>query len=476
MSGKQLSTVSHRFSNPKECYKRQPLLILQSYYERIKTKAIRVADTKLELKEPVSLTRSLQTLSICCFGSCCCYRRSEHLIFKKTVAIMHSPYPNRSMPPSPATSVLQPVFTRPSSLPTSQATSILRSAYPLPPSIPTSPASSVLHPAYQSPPTHPNTLLHSFRQQGFQDDSSPLIQILHPAALDVLQRVEAQSAVDVESYVKALGDKKYSSVKESRREALLKRFGASANGAQLDDATVRRVTNLASAEASRAKKEFILDELQSQLKKRSADAVVLAAELRKTMSHLEQVGNSNRQIEFQLQQRQYTYGPVVAQPRMPLGGQMNTQISSWEVTNGTAGAGMFTGESHQASGQNHIMHVPSPIDIQEDRDQSDYSSVMDEDYDQNRCPPTPATMMTTTTDCGLSPAPNSFCDSMHDFCVEGSTKMATQTCPRALAIPYEANDTKIGGLEGNISPMQQDIAESLQLSVSNSCDQFTVAG
>lgn len=96
---------------------------------------------------------------------------------------------------------------------------------------------------------------------------------------EVLQRVEAPKAVDMKSYVRFLGDKRFAVVKASRRTALLHRARAESGAVELDDATPRRITNLASAKESRAKNESNIDELHSQLKKKSDDPVVLANKL-----------------------------------------------------------------------------------------------------------------------------------------------------------------------------------------------------
>lgn len=352
---------------------------------------------------------------------------------------------------------------------------MLNPSFHVPIPIPTSPASTVLRSGYHGSSPDPSTPFRSFREQAFQSSSAPSLCVLHPSAVEVLQRVEAQSTVDVESYVRALGDTKYASVKESRRGALLERERSSAAGAELDDVTIRRVTNLASAEASRAKKEFIMDELRSQLKKKSEDAIVLASELRKTVAIFHQVSNVNRQLEFQMAQQQYTYAPMLHQARVHMNEQKTGSTGNFGVTTETAVPKVWS-DPQRELGQNLMNAIPGPIQIQQGHDQSDYSSVMDEDTMQNGCPPTPATMVTTVTDCDFSPSQQSIGGSLHDFAMEDTAKMETLMCSRAMTTPYGTDDTKAGSFGGGILPMHPDIADSLQFSVSNPSDQFTVAG
>lgn len=220
--------------------------------------------------------------------------------------------------------------------------------------------------------------------------------MLQLAAAEVLQRVEAQSAVDVESYVRALGDKRYAVVKESRRAALLRRARTESEAAELDDATTRRITNLASAEASRAKKEFIMDELHSQLKKKSDDAVVLANELRRILAVLEQAGNENRQLEVQLHQQRLGYDPFLSTPTQLNGRILNVAPTVQDTTHR-----FFSKENLPPSADQFFSG--SGTSMEEDHDQSQYSSAMDQCRFQDGTPATPGTVITTTTDCGLSP-------------------------------------------------------------------------
>lgn len=151
--------------------------------------------------------------------------------------------------------------------------------------------------------------------QHIQSSSTPPtpLHVLHPVAAEVLQRTENNSAWDVESYVRALGNKKYAAVKELRRVALLTRAKEESGVSSLNEATIRKQTNLASAEASRAKKEFILEQLYAQLKKKNEDAIILAKELRRVLSIIEQMNNT-RQMEAYLQhQRGQTHSAYVAQ-------------------------------------------------------------------------------------------------------------------------------------------------------------------
>ncbi|PXF42449.1 hypothetical protein BWQ96_07827 [Gracilariopsis chorda] len=117
--------------------------------------------------------------------------------------------------------------------------------------------------------------------------------MIAPAAVDALTRIERHRGVDIQTYVRALGDQKYASIKQHRRQALLHRARKSARSAVLDDVTIRKTTNIASAEASRAKKQFILDELFTQLRENSSDSLVLASELRRLSSLLEKKSIEN---------------------------------------------------------------------------------------------------------------------------------------------------------------------------------------
>lgn len=175
-------------------------------------------------------------------------------------------------------------------------------------------------------------------------------QILSSAGSEVFQRVLAQSSVDLESYVRSLGDKQYNIVKQARRTALLRKAKID-SGRDLDDVTIRKKTNLASAEASRAKKEYIMDQLSAQLKNKMEDAVVLAQEMRKLLMMVEQqtelihkLGARNQQLEVQLQQPKFFYDPSI----VTQGGQ-----SQGQVVPGSQGMDVSRGFGLEARSDDH---------------------------------------------------------------------------------------------------------------------------
>lgn len=78
-----------------------------------------------------------------------------------------------------------------------------------------------------------------------------------------------------------------------------------------------RNTDLACAEASRAKKEFIMAELHAQLNKNNEEATGLANELLRMLLVIEQPSILNQQLDAQLHQQPLTYGTLItAKPQM----------------------------------------------------------------------------------------------------------------------------------------------------------------
>lgn len=382
-----------------------------------------------------------------------------------------------SNPNSPAVSVVRQTYQSAASHPNSPAVSIIRPTYQGLSSLANSPASSVLHPAYHSPPTNLRSPIHSVLHSGFQPTHtqqchSAVMQMLYPAAAVVLQRVEAQSAVDVESYVRALGDKRYVVVKESRRAALFRRTRTESGATELDDATIRRITNLASAEASRAKKEFIMHELHSQLKKKSEDAVILANELRRILAHAEQVGNAKSRLEAQLHYERFGYNPFM--PTHTLHTQMNGQTVNVAPTM-QDNTPLFFSKDFLPHSVDQFLHEPN-TGMRQDHDQSEYSCAMDQGHFQDGTPATPGTVITATTECGLSPDKRQAPETFQAFELDNNLKMEALMCPPNIDSCYGVDEAKLNALQSSLPPLQPDVAESLELCVSNPRNQLTVAG
>lgn len=307
----------------------------------------------------------------------------------------------------------------------------------------------------------------------------PTFQLLNPVSgkvLEVLQRVDAQSAVDVESYVRALGNKRYLEVKEARLDVLLQRARAASGVEELDDTTVRRNTNLASAEASRAKKEFIMDELYSQLKKKTEDAVVLAEQLRKMLALVEQLSSANRHLEGQLRQQRLAYESYIAaqQPLQTHAGNdvshalqgSEQQLSSFEA---------------QGDGQQHVvLHGQrlSALRMEGEQQRSDFSEVMD---GGNFSDHQSGNMNGRVVAYSQSSMEQDGClESMHPFDASMDYPMKIeQLLPNGnsnIHDGYEMAVPKICDFQGSFGMAQPEVSETITVSVSNPNNQFTVAG
>ena len=89
-----------------------------------------------------------------------------------------------------------------------------------------------------------------------------------------------QTTLDSSGIIRSSSKKYYARYKTHRKGELLSKVRARCAGKVLDERTIRKQTNLASAEASRKKKDFMLNELSKFLRLRDDDAKVLTEELK----------------------------------------------------------------------------------------------------------------------------------------------------------------------------------------------------
>lgn len=116
--------------------------------------------------------------------------------------------------------------------------------------------------------------------------------LLNSHTLQLLHRIESKGPTDLEQQLHLHAESYYTDHKKKRRKELLEKAREEYSG-ELDDTIIRRQTNLASAEASRKKKEYMLKQLRRILKECDRNQKLLAGELRSLLAVCE---NQRREL------------------------------------------------------------------------------------------------------------------------------------------------------------------------------------